>query len=161
MGFYRGVRDVADMDDVALADYVAGVHRGPVEAGRLDAECARLLGVPCSTAIWFSDYTFIKLEAKHGEINFSHYRHMPSILLDGFLARGRDQRLLDFWWVRSDGGFSVVLKATSKNEVFVTTFHPIHLKEARRLFRRAREQGRLIRVQRAALSLLKIEEEVA
>jgi hypothetical protein len=149
------------MDDVGLADYIAGITSGPVEAGRVDAQCSRFLRVPCGTVIWFSNYTFIKLEAKHGEINFSHYRHMPSILLHGFLATGRKPRLLDLWWVQPDGGFSVVLKATSKNEVFVTTFHPIHLKEARRLFRRARDQGRLIRVQRDACSLLKIEEEVA
>lgn len=149
------------MDDVALADYMAGVNRGPVEAGRLEADCARLLGVPCGTVIWFSDYTFIKLEAKHGEINFSHYRHMPSILLDGFLAMGRDGRLLDYWWVQPDGGFFLVLKATVKDEIFVKTFHSISLKEARRLFRRALEQNRLVRIQRTAIPLLKLEKEVA
>jgi len=80
--------------------------------------------------------------------------------LHGFLAKGRQPRMLDFWWVQSGGGFFVVLKATSKDEVFVTTFHPIHMKEARRLYRRAIERGRLIGVQRDALSILKIEEEV-
>ncbi len=149
------------MDDVALADYVAGVHRGPVEAGRLDAECARLLGVPCSTAIWFSDYTLFKLRTKHGEINFSHYGHMPSILLRGFLARGRRENLLEFWWLPKDGGFFLVLKATKTKEVYVQTFHPIHLKEARRLCRRAIKEGRLIRIQIGALEKLKLEFKVA
>ena len=149
------------MDDVALANYIAGLSREPVEMGHLDAECARLLGVPCGTVIWFSDYTFVKLQHKHGEINFSHYRHMPSILLHGFLARGRDPNLLDLWWVYDEGGFLVVLKATAKNEVFVKTFHPIHLKEARRLYRRASEQGRLVRIQTGVLSYLKIKVEKA
>jgi hypothetical protein len=135
------------MDDVALANYMAGLDRRHVEAGRLDAECARLLGVPCSTLIWFSDYTFIKLEAKHGEINFSHYRHMPCILLRGFLARGRQPNMLDFWWLIEDEGFFVVLKASKKQEVFVQTFHRIHVREARRLYRLAVKQGRLIRAQ--------------
>ena len=148
------------MDDVALANYVAGVDRGPAEAGRLDAECARLLGVPCGTAIWFSDYTLIKPQAKHGEINFSHYKHMPSILLRGFLARGRRKNLLDFWWL-CEGGFFVVLKATKTKEVYVQTFHPIHLKEARRLCRRAVKEGRLIRAQTGGIEMMKLEFEAA
>jgi hypothetical protein len=138
------------MDDVALANYVAGVDRRPVEAGRLDAECSRLLGVSCSTPIWFSDYTLIKLEAKHGEINFSHYRHMPSILLRGFLATGRKPNYLDFWWLDGEQGFLVVLKATVRKEVFVQTFHRIHVREAKRLYRLAVKQGRLIRAQIAS-----------
>jgi hypothetical protein len=146
-GGFWGVRDVSNMDDVALANYVAGTDRGPVEAGRLDAESARLLGVPCGTPIWFSDYTLIKLKAKHGEISFSHYRHMPSILLRGFLAIGRKPNLLDFWWLKGQEGFFLVLKATVNREIFVQTYHRIHVHEARRLYRLAVKQGRLIRAQ--------------
>jgi hypothetical protein len=83
------------MDDVALANYIAGTHGGHVEAGRVDEVCAQLLGVQCGTEIWFSDYTLTKLRYRHGDINFSHYWHMPSILLHGFLARGRHPNLLD------------------------------------------------------------------
>jgi hypothetical protein len=135
------------MDDVGLANYVAGVDRGPVEAGRLDAECSRLLGVPCGTPIWFSNYTLFKLEAKHGEINFSHYKYMPPILLQGFLAVGRKPNFLDFWWLKDREGFFVVLKATVKHEIFVQTFHRIHLREARRLYRLAVKEDRLVRAQ--------------
>lgn len=135
------------MDDVALANYVAGVDRGPVEAGRLDAECARLLRVPCGTPIWFSDYTLFKLAVKHGEINFSHYQYMPPILLRGFLAHGRKSNYLDFWWLKDREGFFVVLKATVRREIFVQTFHRIHLREARRLYRLAVKHGRLVRAQ--------------
>jgi hypothetical protein len=145
------------MDDVALANYVVGLDRGPIEAGRIDAECARLLGVPCGTVIWFSEATLIKLEAKHGEINFSHYHHISSILLRGFLALGRKKTYLDFWWVHSDAVFFVVLKATMKREVYVQTFHRIHMRDGRRLYRRAVERGRLIRVQIDGLKLLNLE----
>jgi hypothetical protein len=41
------------MDDVALANYIAGTHVGYVEAGRVDVLCARLLGVTPCTEIWF------------------------------------------------------------------------------------------------------------
>lgn len=148
------------MDDVALANYQAGIDFGNVEAGRLDRACADLLGLAIGTPIWFSDYTFLKLRQRHGEINFSHYRNMPSILLHGFLARGRHSNLLDFWWIKSrdenPSGFFVVLKATKKAEVFVETFHPIHLREGRRLFKRAIAEKRIIRVQARADDLLKI-----
>jgi hypothetical protein len=117
------------------------------------------LGISAGTVIWFSDYTFMKLRQRHGEINFSHYRNMPSILLNGFLAKGRKSNLLDFWWVKSPAedppAFFVVLKATRKAEVFVETFHPIHLKEARRFLKRAISEGRLIRKQADAENLLK------
>src|SRR5258708_37865491 len=87
------------MDDVALADYVAGCFGGPVEAGRVDRLCADLLKVACGVPIWFSGYTFEKLRRRHGDINFQHYRPMPPILLHGFVARGRKPTLLDMWWV--------------------------------------------------------------
>jgi hypothetical protein len=101
------------MDDVALANYIAGTYFGHVEAGRLDRR-AELLGLQTGAEIWFSEYTLSKLRLRHGEINFSHYRHLPSILLHGFLARGRKPNLLDFWWIDDRDprpvAFFVVLK---------------------------------------------------
>ena len=141
------------MDDVALANYIAGSYFGHVEAGRLDHLCAQLLGVPAGTEIWFSDYTLLKLRQRHGDINFSHYHYMPSILLHGFLAKGRKSNLLELWWINYDAfkpkAFVVVLKATSKGEVFVATFHRVHLREARRFQRRAARENRLIREQKS------------
>jgi hypothetical protein len=143
------------MDDVALANYIAGFHKDNVEAGRVDRLCSELLGVPVGTVIWFSDYTFLKLQLRHGDINFSHYRHMPRILLQGFVARGRKPNLADYWWIEGQQAFFVVLKATRKKEVFVETFHPISLKEARRLLKRAEESGRLFFKQIGADALLR------
>jgi len=147
------------MDDVALANYIAGSYFGHVEAGRVDNICAELLGVEPRVEIWFSDYTLMKLRQRHGDINFSHYRHMPSILLHGFLAKGRFPNVLSLWWVAPVGteiaAFFVALKATKKGEVFVATFHRIQLREARRLLKRAKIEGRLIREQSGADQFLK------
>jgi hypothetical protein len=147
------------MDDVALANYVAGCFGGPVEAGRIDRLCANLLGISCGIPIWLSAFTLEKLRRKHGDINFQHYRHMPSILLQGFVARGRKPTLVDLWWVvrcgRETIGFFVVLKATRKGEAYVETFHRIDLKEARRLLKRARSNGLIVREQANADALLK------
>jgi len=144
----------AAMDDVALANYIAGFHTENIEAGRADPLTAGLLGVRAGIEIWFSDYTMLKLRQKHGEINFSHYRHMHTILLEGFVARGRKQNLVDYWWVDGAHALFVVLKATRKAEIFVETFHPISRKEARRLLKRARESGRLVRAQAFADELV-------
>ena len=119
------------MDDVALANYIAGVYSGPVEAGRLDHSCAELLGVKPGIEIWFSDYTLMKLRLKHGDINFSHYRCMPSILLHGFLARGRQQSLLELWWVDQSGPgimayFVVFSRVASSLSVFCDP-RPAHM----------------------------------
>jgi hypothetical protein len=84
---------------------------------------------------------------------------MPSILLQGFVARGRNPTLLDLWWVVRHGsetiGFFVVLKATRQGEVFVETFHRIDIKESRRLLKRARASDRIVREQTNADVLLK------
>jgi hypothetical protein len=134
-------------------------YTSAIEAGRLERACAKLLCVAPGTAIWFSDYTLMKLRQRHGEINFSHYLHMPSILLHGFVARGRKPNLVELWWIKSIAGksaaFFVVLKATRKAEVFVETFHAIDRKEARRLLKRAKADGRLICEQAGAATLLK------
>jgi hypothetical protein len=143
------------MDDVALANYVAGCHTGPVEAARLDPFCAGLIGIPAGTAILLSDYTLQKLRHKHGEINFSHYHHFPAIQLSGFVFRGRKNNDLEFCWLAPTGlPFFVAIKATVNGEVYVSTFHRINMTEARRRIKRARKSGRLVREQLGASRFL-------
>jgi hypothetical protein len=140
------------VDDVALANYVLGIDYAHVEAGRVDSVCARLIGVRAGTPIWFSDYTLLKLTQKHGEITFQHYRYMPKLLLQGFLARSRKPRHLELWWLdeadATPAALFAVIKATRRDELFVGTFHPLHRPEARRLVRKASREARLIRSQR-------------
>jgi hypothetical protein len=146
------------MDDVSLSNYIAGISRDPVEMGRLERSLSDVLSVQAGTPIWFSEYTFQKLWCKHGDINYSHYRHMPAILLKGFAARGRKPSLLELWWVDKASseiaGFFVVLKATRRGEVYVKTFHRVSIKEARRLLKRAVEEKRLLREQPGAAALI-------
>lgn len=146
------------MDDVALSNYAAGCFAGPVEAGRIDRFCANLLAVEPGTPIWLSAYTLEKLRYKHGDINFQHYRHMPTILLSGFVARGRKPTVIELWRVTRVGpetmGFFVALKATRKGEVYVETLHRVSLKEARRLVKRAQHEARVVREQIGASTLL-------
>ena len=144
------------MDDVALANFVAGSYFGNVEAGRVDRLCGRLLAIEPGTAIWFSEYTLMKLRERHGEINFSHYPRMKELLLEGFVAQGRGKHLVDLWWIdlSSHQAFIAVLKATAKREVFVATFHRIDVKESRRLFAKSQREGRLVRIQKGADHLI-------
>lgn len=94
----------------------------------------------------------MKLRGKHGEITFQHYRYMPHLLLDGFVAPSHKRpRHVELWWFDTKAAaptaFLAVLKATKANEVFVGTFHPLHRREARRLVRRATRDDRLMRSQ--------------
>ena len=137
------------MDDVQLANYVAGIDPGPVDAGRVDPEIARFLGVKAGTIVWLSNYTLTKTKFKHPEINFADYRKMPEILSSGFAASGNKKRTVEICHVdTSSPGFTlwrVCLKSTHRDEVFVTLFHRLHMKEARRLYRRTVKKGSLLR----------------
>ncbi len=145
------------MDDVALANYIFGVNFGPVEAGLADSVIAKHLGAQAGARILFSDYTLIKLLDKHGEINFSHYRHLPTLLLKGFMAIGRRHGLLELWWIeassKDQSAYQLVLKATKSGDIYVSTFHRIHLREARRLAKRAARLNKLVRMQSGFESL--------
>ena len=138
------------MDDVALANFVAGAYFGNVEAGRVGRLCGQLLAIEPGTAIWFSEYTLMKLRERHGEINFLHYPRMKELLLEGFIAQGRGKHLVELWWIDANNrqGFSAVIKATKKREVFVATFHRTDIKESRRLYAKSMREGRLVRVQK-------------
>lgn len=138
------------MDDVALTNYLAGLTRGPVEAGRLNRALARVLGVAPGTPIWLSDYSWTKIKIKHPEIGFREYVKLPLFLSDGFVVRGGRRRpcLEIYYFDPSEGALTaakLVLKATSKGEVYVSTLFKLDRLEVRRLYRRAVENGTLVR----------------
>ena len=144
------------MDDVQLANYVAGIDPGPVEAGRVDRNIATILGVKAGTIVWLSEYTLTKTGFRHPEIDFSDYQKIPEILTSGFAAPGNKKRTVDMCHIDTASGdfklWRVCLKATRQDEVFVTLFHRVDMKEARRLYRRARKKGRLLRDHKTALA---------
>lgn len=137
------------LDDVQLADYVLGIDPGPVEAGRVDHVIASILNVKAGTIVWLSDYTLTKTKFRHPEIDFTDYCMMPEILFSGFATPGKKKRSVELCHVDTDSrGFKlwrVILKGTRRNEVFVTLFHRLDMKEARRLYRRAHKKGTLLR----------------
>lgn len=137
------------MDDVQLANYLAGIDPGPVEAGRADREFAELLGVDAGTLIWLSDYTLTKTWAFHSEITFEDYCNIPNVLSHGFVIPGNKRRTIQTYHVDTNDDvykmWRVCLKSTSKNEVFVTLLHRVQMKEMRRVYRRAVRRGELLR----------------
>lgn len=137
------------LDDVQLANYLAGIDPGPVEAGRVDHEIAHILGVKTGTIVWLSDYTLTKTSFYHPEIDFRDYQKMPEILSSGFAASGNKKRTVQICHVDTASSkfklWRVCLKATRHDEVFVTLFHRLHMKEARRLYRRTVKRGFLLR----------------
>ena len=140
---------VCILDDVQLANYVAGIDPGPVDAGRTDREIARLLGVGVGTPIWLSDYTLTKTWAFHTDVTFEDYQNIPNVLIHGFVVPGSKSRTIQLYHVDTSQKtyrmWRVCLKSTSQNEVFVTLLHRAHMKELRRVYRRAVRRGELLR----------------
>lgn len=137
------------MDDVQLANYVAGSDPGPVEAGRVEGPIAKHLKVPEGTKILLSDYNLTKTKFKHSEITFQDYRVLPQILKKGFVAPGNKKRSVAIVYIDTATTphrlWSVSIKATSDSRVFLTMIHAYNLKDARRVYRRATKRGNLIR----------------
>ena len=134
------------MDVVALANFFAEkeLEPGPIEAWRADHCLAAALGVPVGTVVWLSYYNFLKTCLAHRDVTFAEFEKLPVILSRGFVFRGRKRTAEICHWI--DGRpIKIVLKATSKNEVYLKTFHRVHWKEARRLFRRAKDEQSLCR----------------
>ena len=125
------------MDDVALANYSVGLHHENIEAWRVDGLIAAVLRIRIGTVVWLSDYNLTK-------IGFEHFRKLPRILADGVVVRGR-HRTAEIFAVNLDAPMKAVLKATRSGEVFLTTLHRIRCSEVRRLYRKAKRSGALVR----------------
>lgn len=137
------------LDDVRLANYIAGIDPGPIEAGRVYGPIALALRVRPGTPVLLSDYTMTKTSYRHGEVTFQDYMRLPSVLASGFAVPGRLPRTVEFahfdYWFRGMRWWHAVIKATVREEVYVTLFHRSNLGEARRIYRRAAKRGEIIR----------------
>lgn len=138
------------MDVVRLANYLAGLDPGPIEAWRLDIKIARILRVKPGTIAWLSAYTLTKTRYRHPEINYSDFQMIPEILALGFATPGNKERSVDLCHLDTTEAakfklWRVCLKATHTDEVFISMFHRSNLKEARRLYRRAKKRNALLR----------------
>ena len=142
------------MDSIRLANYVAGIDPGPIEAWRLDSDLATVLKLNGPTDVLLSDWTLTKTTFRHPEINFQDYEKLPTIFSLGFIVAPppgamRRARSLEFFYSEHEPlpqrGWRVCLKATASNEVFITTFHHTDWKEMKRVYGRAIRTNRLLR----------------
>ncbi len=138
----------SSVDDVQLANYITGLESGPVEAWRVDRALARALGVSPRTVVWVSDCNLTKIRFGHKELDFRDYCKIHEILENGYAVVGRRERSAEIYYLATDGSdriWRACVKATEKNELFLTTFHRTNKKEMRRVYRKALSQGTLIR----------------
>lgn len=130
-----------------MSDYLLGIFPGPVEAGRADSEIAGYLGVPPQTPILLSEYTERKAHYKHKEIGFEQYKKLPFVIANGFVARSSRRGAIEICYVEmaSEIAAFACLKATAAKEIFLATYLPHHMTEARRIYRRAVKRNALLR----------------
>ena len=144
------------MDEVELANYVAGIHKGPLRVGPVGDEIARALGVRFRTSAWLSDYTLTKTRFRHKEIDFRDYQKLPAIISDGFVAPGNKHYSVEIQYVEEIDGqyrfWRISLKSTSIGEVFVNMLHRGKQKDFKRIYRRTNKQGTLIRHHKGQLA---------
>lgn len=144
------------MDEVQLANYVAGIDPGPVVAGQVDREMAKHLAVRAGALILLSDFTLTKTKYRHPEIDFRDYKMLSTILSNGFVTPGNKARSVEVCYLDTTPPafrlWRVSLKATRLYEVYVTMFHRLNKKEARRLYRRARRRRTLLRDHKGQLA---------
>ena len=137
------------MDDVQLANYIAGTHTGPVEAWRTGSVSSLHLLVPEQTIVWISDYNLTKTRIVHPEVDFQDYLQLPEILAKGFATPGNKKRCVEFCHVELDTSknrfWSVSIKATKTDEVYLTMLRRGNFLDIRRRYRRAVRHQKLLR----------------
>lgn len=136
------------MDDVALANLIARLETGPIEVCRAEQAIADSLGVVVGTPVRLSTYTYDKMSFKHPEIDFGHFMVIAEVLRSGWVLRGKKSNVvevLSIIGVTAPTIWKIVLKSTQNGEIFVQTFFATNRKEATRLLRKARKEGKLLR----------------
>lgn len=136
------------MDEVALANYLAGIESGPLLVTNTPRELAATLGVPVGAPVYLSDYTLTKSRYKHQSLDVRIWRHIGLAIWDGFAITekgARKSRIISLIYNGTESlPYLISLKGTSNKEVFVSTFHRIHLKEARRHLNQGRKRPSLV-----------------
>lgn len=137
------------VDDVQLANYMAGTDPGPVEAWRVDDATSKALSVQTGTVVWISDYTLTKTAFVHPEIEFQDYVRLPEILSEGFMIQGNKKRSVEYCHADTTGPkfrlWCVSVRATLQSEAFITMIRRGNLKDVRRKYRRAIRHNSLLR----------------
>jgi hypothetical protein len=137
------------VDDVALANLVAGSDFRPVYVGAADHPIAGALRVRVGTPIWLSDYTFNKIKFRHSELSFADYKTIPYIMMDGFVVLGKYRKSVDIYYIDSFAlkfkSWRLSIKRTTRGELYVATFHRSNRGAMRGAMRRTEKNGTLVR----------------
>lgn len=145
----RASAELGRMDEVELANLVAGISGGPVDLGLLESILAARIGAN-RRRIWLSGYTVDKNRYTHPDILYSDYKRVPVIHRRGFAAISPDRpRHLVLVYRQSMDppvNFKLVLKASRDGEsINVETYHRVNKKEFARLIRQAAKRGTIVR----------------
>jgi hypothetical protein len=139
------------LDDVQLSNLISGLSTEPVHVGSADRTLARLLGCRRGAAIFLSNYNYTKIKLKHPNASFEFLVRIPSILRNGFVFKGNTAAFTGFCLIEVISGKlvagQVVVKRSTPSELFVATAFPIKLKEARRIYRKAKGRKEVLRDQ--------------
>lgn len=137
------------MDDVALANMMAGHLTEPVNLGAAGRDIARSLGVSIGQPIWLSHYTYLKTTYSHPKVTFQDYKKIPFIMRFGAIYRSPHRISINIWYFEGDASHTLSwrlgIKRTAKNGLFVGIFQDSNMKEVRRTRRQALKRDALIR----------------
>ena len=137
---------MSTVDDVELANVIAGISEGPIVAGAIAPELMRAINAKTRT-VYLSKYTIDKQSYCHKEINFQIYTHLVQTTLKKGLVLFDRARHLVFAFKASDGvTLKLVVSATkSGSAIYIKSLHNIKPQELRRLRRKGQKNGRLLR----------------
>jgi len=114
-----------------------GAFDRPTRICALSPELSVLIGVS-TVSIWISPDYVKKIRFKHrtAEMAFSH---IPTILKYGEAYTDREPNCIQFFSQIDNRLYRLVLKGVQlKNEIWVSTFHPVHASDYRRRTKRSR-----------------------
>lgn len=97
-----------------------------------------------SRIVRLSAETALKQLARHPDITAEHYGRLPDLLEHGEIVPSRDRNFLAFFGELNGLDYLAVVKQSSNNEIFLTSFYRIHRADIPRAKQRAAKARRLI-----------------
>lgn len=114
-----------------------GAFEKPKRICALNPALSVLIGVS-TVSIWISPDYIKKIRFKH-RTNERAFSHIPTILAYGEAYTDREQNCIQFFAQIDNQIFRLVLKGIqTKNEIWVSTFHPVHASDYRRRIKKVK-----------------------
>jgi hypothetical protein len=104
------------------------------------------LGVSPGTTIYLSYENFSKISLVHRDIRYDDYCRLPALFrsTETFVSLGR-LRGAEFTRASRSRPIRAVIRTTRRLELFIVSVYRLKWPDMRRLYRRAKSEGRLIR----------------